>query len=81
MKLNLGIDKLSKGFKDWNNILRKSNKSSQEYQEALANTKDAVSDLLSVDETFLSNEFIGSEETLTLLEEAANGSAEAIEKL
>jgi hypothetical protein len=47
----------------------------------LANTKDAVSDLLSVDETYLSNSFIESEETLTLLEEAAEGSAEAIDKL
>ena len=79
MKMNKGVEKLSSNFKNWNSVLKTSDKSSQEYCEAMIDIKDAMSDVLGVEEEFLTDSFIT--ENLSLIEEAAEGSAEAIDKL
>ena len=78
-KMNEGIKKLQEGFEDWNSILDKSDKGSEEYTEAMNNMKDAMSDVLGVNEDFISDKFIL--ENLSLIEKAAEGSAEAIDDL
>ena len=79
IKMNKGIDKLIEGFEDWNSILKKSDKSSEEYNKAMADMKDAMSDVLGVEEEFLSDKFIL--ENLEKIEKAAKGDAEAIDEL
>jgi hypothetical protein len=68
---------LAKGIKDWSSILKESDQASKEYSDAMTDIKDAMSDVLGVSEEFLTDEFIT--ENLTLIEEAAKGSAEAID--
>ena len=70
---------MAKGIEDWSSILKKSDKASKEYSDAMVDIKDAMSDVLGVNEEFLTDSFIT--ENLSLIEEAAEGSAEAIDKL
>lgn len=79
MRLNNGVDKLSDNFEGWNDVLTKSDASSQEYCEAMAGMKDAMSDLLGVNEEYISDSFIS--DNLDLIAQAAQGSAEAIDEL
>lgn len=79
MKMNKGIDKLADGFEDWSSVLKKSDKSSQEYCEAMEDMKDAMSDVLGVEEDFLTDDFILK--NLEDIEKAATGDAEAIDRL
>ena len=78
-KMNKGIDALSDGFKDWSDVLKKSDKSSEEYAVAMEDMKEAMSDVLGVGEEWLSNDFILN--NLEDIEKAANGDAEAIDRL
>ena len=78
-KMNKGIDKLANGFEDWNSILKQSDKSSEEYNKAMSEMKDAMSDVLGVEEDFLSDDFIL--ENMDKIEKAAKGDAEAIDAL
>ena len=78
-KMNQGIEKLSEGFEDWSDVLNNSDKSSEEYSEAMTGMKDAMSDVLGVSEDFLSDGFIlDNMEDIKL---AAEGDAEAIDRL
>ncbi len=77
--MNKGIDKLADGFEDWSDVLNESDESSQEYFEAMTNMKDAMSDVLNISEDFLSDDFIT--ENMEDIEKAANGDAEAIDRL
>jgi hypothetical protein len=79
LKMNKGVEKLSDNFKDWNSVLTTSDKASKEYMDAMVGIKDVMSDVLGVNEEFLTDSFI--RDNLPLIEEAANGSAEAIDKL
>lgn len=79
MKLNRGIDTLADNFEDWNEILKESDESSQEYAEAMAGMKDAMADVLGTSEEFISNDFII--EHLEEIEKAATGDEEAIKSL
>ena len=78
-KMNEGIKKLQEGFEDWNSVLDQSDEGSEEYIEAMNNMKDAMSDVLGVNEDFISDKFIL--DNLSLIEKAAEGSAEAIDDL
>ena len=78
-KMNRGIDKLADGFDDWKDVLKKSSKESMEYANAMSDVKDALSDVLGVESEFISNDFVT--ENLSLIEQAATGSANAIEDL
>ena len=78
-KMNQGIQKLSEGFEDWKSILDKSDESSEEFVDAMRDTKDAMSDVLGVSEDFISNKFILDH--LEDIEKAAEGDADAIDRL
>ena len=79
IKMNKGIDKLADGFEDWSSILKKSDKASEEYSKAMTDMKDAMSDVLGVEEEFLTDDFILK--NLEDIEKAATGDAEAIDRL
>lgn len=79
MKMTDGVEDLASGFEEWGDILRKSSKESEEYAIALDETKEAMSKLLDIDEEFLSNDFIT--ENLDDIEKAADGNADAIDRL
>ena len=78
-RMNSGIDKLADGFKDWRDILEKSSKQSAEYAEAMAATKDALSDVLDVEADLISNDFVTQH--FDKIAEAATGSETAIDEL
>ena len=79
LRMNRGIESLADNFEDWNDILKKSSKSSAEYWEALDGMKDAVADLLDVEKDAVGSDFI--EKHLKEIEKAAEGNAKAIEEL
>ena len=78
-RMNKGVDKLADGFKDWNSILKKSDKTSAEYSEAMAGMKDALGDVLDVESDLISSDFV--EGHLEDIQKAATGDAEAIDRL
>ena len=79
--MNRGIANLASGFGDIKEILDNGVESSSEYQKALANLDTIMSDVLTIEPGTLSKEFLKSKDNLLLMEEAAKGSVEAIEKL
>ena len=79
MRMNKGLDSLQENYEDNAKAIKKNSKTSAEYIEAMVEMKDAVADVLNVDTSSLSNDFI--EENLDKIKAAANGSAEAIEEL
>lgn len=88
MKMNRGVEDLADNWEKWGDILKTGNKEgkeaskmSEEYADALEGTKTAVSDLLDVSEDFIDSDFISKPENLELIGEAAEGDAEAIDKL
>lgn len=78
-KMNRGIDTLADNFDDWNDILKKSSKSSAEYSKAMSGIKKALSDVLDVEEDFISADFVTN--NLEDIEKAATGDAKAIDRL
>lgn len=78
-RMNKGIDKLADGIEDWSSILKKSSISSQEYAQALSQVRDALSDILDVNADLISDDFITK--NMSLIEQAAKGSGEAIDQL
>lgn len=79
MRMNSGIDKLAKGFKDWADVLQNSTEGSHEWLEAITDAKDAVADLLDVLPNDLPTNFIT--DNIDLIRQAATGSEEAIDAL
>lgn len=79
MKMNDAIEELANNFEDWYDILNNSTESSEEFFNAMDNTRDAVSKLLDISKDFVSSNFI--QDNLELIKEAATGSAEAIDQL
>ena len=79
MKMNKGVDALAGGFEDWSDILKKSTKESEEYNDAANEMRSALSDTLDVSEDFISNDFIVKH--LEDIEDAAAGDADAIDRL
>ena len=86
MKMNAAIETLANNFiasgknaDSWSDILKKSSDTSQEYAEAMVNTKNAVADLLDISQEYVSNDFII--EHLDEIGKAATGNAEAIDAL
>lgn len=77
-----GIEDLNKNFETNSKILKnKALKGTAEYAEALNDTRNSLADLLNVDATDLSAEFLESEENLNLLKKSIEGSDEAFEQL
>lgn len=78
-RMNKGVETLSGNFETWNDILKNSTKGSQEYFNALAKTRSALSDVLDVKEEFISDDFVTSH--LDEIAKAAKGDEKAIDSL
>ena len=76
IRWNKGIDNLSSVLSDNANALKKSNKGTWDYYEALGKVKKAASDLLGIE---VSTEYV--EEHLEDLQKAVDGDEEAIKRL
>lgn len=79
MRMNKGVETLGANWENWSDILKHSSKESEEYYEAISQARDAMSDLLDIDEEFISADFIT--ENLEDIGRAAEGNAEAINRL
>lgn len=79
IKMNKGIESLVSGFDEWASAISQSSNVSEEYSVAMTKMKAALSDVLGVEEDFLTDNFVAGH--LDLIREAANGSAEAIDTL
>lgn len=81
-RMNKGVDTLSDNFEDWTKKLKTATRGSMDYAEVAAEVEGALKDLLGLSDNFeLPEGFLDSKENLKLLEEAANGSQLAINKL
>lgn len=78
-RMNKGVETLSGNFETWNDILKNSTKGSQEYFNALAKTRSALSNVLDVEEEFISDDFVTSH--LDEIAKAAKGDEKAIDSL
>lgn len=81
MKMNQGITTLNENWEEWNSILKKSDKTSQEYYKAITQTRKALSDVLDVSEDFIDADFVSSAENLELIGKVAKGDEKAIDAL
>ena len=82
MRMNNGIEKLSKGQEDWLDVLKKSSVESEEYFDSLTQLQDATGDLLDLTEDAeksLNGKFF--EENADLIKKASEGNADAIDQL
>lgn len=79
MKMNRGVETLISNFEEWGDVLKNSDAGSQEFADSLVGVKGAMSDILGVQEEFISDNFILAQ--LEDIEKAANGDAEAIDRL
>jgi hypothetical protein len=80
-RMNKGIDTLADNFDDWNDILKNSSKGSMEYSKALSGMKSALGDILDVNSDLISSDFVTDPEHLEDIKKAAEGDAEAIDRL
>lgn len=81
-RMNKGISTLNSNFKGWKETLKSTEKTSQDYADAVVGITDAVADLVGAADGFeLPEGFLDSEKNLQLLEQAANGSESAINQL
>lgn len=82
IRLNKGLEALSSNYESWFEILRSGKVTTREYHGALKEVRSATADLLDLNLNSLSANFFDvNSGNLELLEEAAEGSTEAIEKL
>lgn len=82
MRMNNGIEKLYDNQENWLDVLKKSSIESEEYFDALQGLRDAIGDLFDLSEDtekFLDGEFF--KDNAELIKQAAEGSADAIDKL
>ena len=78
-RLNQGLEDLSDNIDDWKLALEGGADSTGEYISALNDVKDAMGDVLNIDGSALSDDFIVS--NLNDIKAAADGDVEAIERL
>ena len=81
LRLDKGIEELANNFENWEDIIKNSTETSQEYISTVNSMRSAASKLLDVNGRFISDEFLTSAENLELFSKAAEGNAEAIETL
>ena len=74
-----GLDKLTDSFDDNYATLKKGDKTTLEYSEALGETKDAMADILNVSSEDLSNDFV--EKNLDDIKRLADGDLSALDDL
>ena len=79
-RLNKGIQELSENWEDWSKTLKSSDKTTQDYAEALTDLSDAVTEIVGwYEDLNLTSEFV--EENMDLIGEAAEGNSTAILQL
>ena len=74
------IDELTKNWKEWKENLSDDNKGTSKYSETLTALQKNMQDLLGINRK-LSDHFLTSKENMLLMEQAAKGDVEAVEKL
>ena len=79
MIMNDGIENLAENWEEWDDILKKSSSTSEEYAEAIGGIRKAMSQILGVEESAFTNDFL--EKHLDQIAEAAKGDEDAIESL
>lgn len=86
-RMNKGVETLSENWEDWQKVLKKGSLNKEEkltldYTNTIQDLTKAVADLTGASEDLeLPDEFFESEENLKLIEEAAQGSEQAINEL
>lgn len=81
-RMNKGVNTLTDNWKDWKKTLKGTDKTTQDYAEALVGAENAMKDILNLaDDAVIPEDFLQTPENLDLLDEIANGSEEAVEKL
>ena len=78
-RMTQGVETLAKDWDNWSDILQNSTEGSEEYYNALTNTKNALSDLLGISTEFMSPDLVLN--NMDLISQAATGDAEAIDQL
>ena len=73
-----GIDSLASGLEDWKDILKTTEKGTTTYAYAIGELKTAASQLLNVNEDFISDDFLVNPENMANFEKAAKGDTDAI---
>ena len=79
-RLNKGVSKLNKSWKDWKKTLTSTDRTSQDYADTLVDLSDSVGDIVGwYKELNLSSKFV--EKNMDLIEQAASGDTTAILEL
>lgn len=85
INLNTGLEAITNSYDDWSALLKKGQEdktlqSTKQYQETIAELEKNIKQMFSI-QGDLSSSFMNSAETAQLLEAAATGDTDAIEKL
>lgn len=79
MRMNKGIEDLAEGIEEWTDVMRNSDKTSQEYFEALSHIRDGLADILDTEAQYISASFV--KDHLDDIALAAEGNIGAIDRL
>lgn len=79
MIMNDGIENLAENWEEWDDILKKNSSTSEKYAKAIGGVRKAMSQILGVEESAFTNDFL--EKHLNQIAEAAKGDEDAIESL
>jgi len=79
MIMNDGIENLAENWEEWDYILKKNSSTSEKYAQAIGGIRKAMSQILGVEESAFTNDFL--EKHLNQIAEAAKGDEDAIESL
>lgn len=79
MKMNDAVKKLADNWEDWSDILKNSSNMSEEYTNAMGDTRETIADLLDISKDYVSEDFI--KDHLDEIAKAATGSGDAIDAL
>lgn len=79
MKVEKGMNTLVEKWGDWDDALKNGN--AREQAVAMDEMRESMSDILNVDVSQISDDFLKSEKAMKLMEQAANGDAEALDRL
>jgi phage baseplate assembly protein W len=82
LKMNKGIENLNSHLNDYGDILKDSTKKyTPQYSAALKDIRQDMADILDLNLSTLSDDFLTNEHNLELMKEAAKGNVQAIEEL
>lgn len=81
LNLNKALDTAASKMEIWNEILKKGNKNSIEYGQTISELRDVFTKITGLDLSNISDDFFTSAENLNLLQQALNGSEEAVRNI